>query len=1149
MRFISTYNYAAILFFFIFLLCQQGVTGQTNVVTQHNNLDRTGWDNTETILNTKNVHSVSFGKLYTRAVDDQLYAQLLVMNKVTVPGKGIKNLLFAATVNNSVYAFDADSVNITTPYWQVNLTAVGLRPVKNTDATGACGGGYKDFSGNMGIVGTPVIDSVTNTLYVVARSVAANVTGFVQYLHALDITTGLEKANSPILIAAQVAGAGSGSVGGVITFNPQRQNQRCGLLLLNGVVYITYASHCDWGPYHGWILGYDKTSLQQTRVYNTTPDGFNGGIWMSGAAPAADNAGNIYVSTGNGTMGNNGNTSDTRDRSESAIKLIPSGTGFTIPTFFTPSNYTTLENGDLDFGSIEMMLIPNTNQVMTGCKDGNIYVMDRDNMGGYNSSANNVVQTINLGTNAKLHSSFAYYKGTQTEYVYSWSENTLLKAFPYSRTLNKLDVANVINSGVQGPVGNSGAFLTVSSNGSVDSTAILWTSFAANGDANQSVRPGILHAFNANDVTKELWNSSQVVGDDPGNYAKFNCPTVANGKVYLPTFSNQIIVYGLTGTTVDTCNSPNIALNKPAVASSVQNSTYTAAAAFDGNPSTRWASAQQVDPQYIYVDLGARYDLCRVVLQWEAALGKNFTIAVSDDAVNWTTIVTKTNNLSVSNFFSIKGSGRYVRMYGTARGTTYGYSLYSFEVYGTLVASDCPVPGGLSTSDIYENNATIHWQANGKTKFNVQYKAVTSSNWITAAADTNMLVINGLACGTDYLYKVQTVCSTTDVSNYSAATSFSELPCGSNCNPLPTRWTTLDVGNTLISGSACYTPDVFTLKGSGDDIGNTSDAFRFAFKTIVGDGEFNARVATMDQSSAMNKCGIMIRESLSSGSKYTFLGLTSGTGAILQNRIVTDGNSSATSSPTGIAPPYWIKLAKIGSVYSASISPDGFNWTPLGSTLDAGFGNGVPVYAGLAIVSHNNTILSTATVSNYSFSGGALPVKLSSFNAALNLSHKVDLKWTTTLEMNTSYFIVERSATGNRFEAIDTVKAVNNGSFTRVYHSIDNYPTLGNNYYRLKIVDVDGYASYSALAFVRVNNLKSPSIFPNPAKAFVNVTKGSDEVKFITIYDITGKPLIRVNNASGNTTAQIPTTNLLRGTYIIEITTSTSIFRDKLLIQ
>ena len=1146
----STCNYfVSILICFILLLCNRGVQGQTSVVTQHNNLSRTGWNNTEAILNTKNVHGGSFGKLYTRAVDDQLYAQLLLMNNVMLPGKGTRNLLFAATVNNSVYAFDADSANVTIPYWQVNLTAPVLRPVKNTDETGACGGGYRDFSGNMGIVGTPVIDSLTNTLYVVARSVAANVTGFVQYLHALDITTGLEKANSPVLIMPQVPGTGAGSVGGVITFDPQKQNQRSGLLLLNGIVYITYAAHCDWGPYHGWVIGYDKTTLQQKNVYNSTPNGYNGGIWMSGAAPSADDAGNIYVAVGNGTVGQGGNVSDTRARSESAIKLTPSGTGFTIPTFFTPNNYPTLENGDLDFGVTEMMLIPNTNQVMTACKDGKIYVMDRDNMGGYNAGSNNVLQTIDLGTNAHLRSSFAYYKGAQKEYIYTWSENTLLKAFPYSRILNQLDVANVINSGVQGPVGNNGAVLSVSSDGSVDSTAVLWTSFAANGDANQSVRPGILHAFDAGDVTKELWNSSQDAADDPGNYAKFNCITVANGKVYLPTFSNQIVVFGLTGSAADTCNSLNIALNKPAVASSIENATNNAAAAFDGNPGTRWASAQQVDPQYIYVDLGTRYDLCRVVLQWEVALGKNFSIDVSDDAITWTTLATKTNNVSFSNYISLQGSGRYVRMYGTARGTSYGYSLYSFDVFGTPSAGDCPVPGGLSTSDIYESNATIHWQANGKANFNVQYKAVTSANWTIATSDTNLLVINNLACGADYLYKVQTACSATDTSAYSATASFSELTCGSNCNPLPTRWSTLDIGNTSIPGSACYNPDVFTLKGSGNDIGSTADAFRFAFKTVVGDGEFNARVLTMDQSNASNKCGIMIRESLSSGSKFAFIGLTSSSGAFFENRAATDGNSSAASSATGIAPAYWIKLIKSGGVYSASISPDGINWLPLGSPVDAGFGNGVPVYAGLAITSHNNTILSLATVDNYSFTGGVLPVQLISFNAALNLAHKVDVKWVTTLEMNSNYFIVERSASGNDFEAIDTVKAENNGRFTRVYHSIDSYPANGNNYYRLKMVDIDGRSVYSALAYVRINDTRAPLVFPNPANAYVNVTKGSEKLKFITIYDITGRAVIRINNTNADNVIQIRTTNLMRGTYIVEITTSTSIFRDKLLVQ
>jgi hypothetical protein len=253
-------------FFTFTLFCHFEIDAQTSVLTQHNNLSRTGWNSTETVLNTKNVKPGTFGKLFTMPVDDELYAQLLIKTNVAVPGKGNKNIVFAATVSNSVYAFDADLANVTQPYWKVNLTQPGMRPLKHTDMTNACGGNYNDFSGNIGIVGTPVIDSATSTLYVVARSCETNGTGYVQYLHALDITTGNERPNSPKLITAQVTGTGVGNVGGEVMFDPQKNNQRSGLLLLNGKIYICFSSHCDWGPYHGWILGYDKTNLQQTTI-------------------------------------------------------------------------------------------------------------------------------------------------------------------------------------------------------------------------------------------------------------------------------------------------------------------------------------------------------------------------------------------------------------------------------------------------------------------------------------------------------------------------------------------------------------------------------------------------------------------------------------------------------------------------------------------------------------------------------------------------------------------------------------------------------------------------------------------------------------------------------------------------------------------
>ena len=658
---------------------------QTSVLTQHNDLNRTGWNDKETILNTGNVNKKSFGEIFSRAVDDQVYAQPLVVLNVDIPGKGKRNIVITATVNNSVYAFDADSAAISDPYWQDNLTPSGSRVIRNTDMTGACNGNYKDFSGNMGIVGTPVIDSVSNTIYLVARSVTIGPDSvFEQYLHALDITTGAEQPNSPVLITAQVPGSGSGSKGGMIAFRPQFQNQRAGLLLANGIVYITWAAHCDWGSYHGWVIGYNKTSLAQQIAYITTPQGYAGGIWMSAAAPSVDEDGNIYVAVGNGATTVNSTGDSLINGAESALKLTPTGNTLAVNSFFIPKDYPHLDSTDRDFGVTGMLLIPNTNRVLTGCKDGNLYLLNRDSMGGFDSADNHVVQTITLGTNVWiLRSSLAYYKGSQQEYVYSWSEKAPLYQFPYDRNADTLNVQDAIISGVHGPTAGNGSFFSLSSNGSVDSTAVLWVNQSLSGNANQAVCLGILRAFSATDVTKELWNSSMDSNDIPGNYAKFNCPTISNGKVYLATFSNKLIVYGLKDIVIcDTCNSENIALNKPAKASTAA-VTLPASAAFDGNLLTRWSS-YATDSEYIYVDLRARYDLCEVVLKWEVALGKNFQIQVSEDAVNWTTIKTVTGNVSFEDYLPVQGSGRYVRMLGVKRGSPYGYSLWEFEVYGKL---------------------------------------------------------------------------------------------------------------------------------------------------------------------------------------------------------------------------------------------------------------------------------------------------------------------------------------------------------------------------------------------------------------------------------------------------------------------------------
>ncbi|TMQ03963.1 MAG: hypothetical protein E6J90_52565 [Deltaproteobacteria bacterium] len=368
-----------------------------------------------------------------------------------------------------------------------------------------------------------------------------------QDLHAVDIVSGREVGGSPVRITASSTGNGDGSVNNVIGFDPQKQNQRQGLTLANGIVYVTFSSHCDWGPYHGWILGYDAATLQRRIVYNDTPNGYAGGLWESGMGMAADAQGNLYVVTGNGTVGDSGDATKLTNRGESALKLIPSGSTLQVASYFTPADYQALNDTDIDYGTMGALLIPNSSYFLTGGKDGNLYLVNKDNMGGWTSSANQVQQVVPLGSSANMHCQAAYYKGSTKEFIYVWSENDVLRAIPFDRGSNLLDrTGEIAYTGVGGPTGQSGAVLSVSSNGSTDGTGILWASYAKSGDAESFVSPGILRAFDANDVTRELWNNQQnAARDGAGMYAKFAPPTIANGHVYLPTFSNKVVVYGL----------------------------------------------------------------------------------------------------------------------------------------------------------------------------------------------------------------------------------------------------------------------------------------------------------------------------------------------------------------------------------------------------------------------------------------------------------------------------------------------------------------------------------------------------------------------------------------------------------------------------
>ncbi|HYK47117.1 MAG TPA: T9SS type A sorting domain-containing protein, partial [Parafilimonas sp.] len=335
---------------------------------------------------------------------------------------------------------------------------------------------------------------------------------------------------------------------------------------------------------------------------------------------------------------------------------------------------------------------------------------------------------------------------------------------------------------------------------------------------------------------------------------------------------------------------------------------------------------------------------------------------------------------------------------------------------------------------------------------------------------------------------------------------------------------------------------------SGTDIWDTEDEFRFAYQTLVGDGEIIAQVLDQDKTDPWNKAGIMARETLTPGSRHAFIALTSGNGVAFQNRIFTDGSSNNESTGAGIIAPYWLKLKISGNNYSGYASPDGVNWTQIGSTVNAGFGNGIPIYAGLAITSHDNSALSTAHINNYTLSG-ALAVELISFSGSLNLDQTVSLQWTTTLESTAKKFIVERSDDDIDFKDIDSAAAQTGGRFALTYQSIDKHPFTGMNYYRLRIVDADGKSSYSAIVAIKVANAKAPKLYPNPANNIVHIVAGTEAIKSINIFDVTGKMILRIPGSTMQTEMDIPIAVLSNGIYFVEITTMNSVFSEKLLIQ
>jgi hypothetical protein len=501
---------------------------QRIITSQYDNA-RTGANLGETVLTPRNVNAQQFGKVFTLKVDGDIYAQPLFLGGVEIPGKGRHDVLFVATEHDSVYAFDAYG-KPATPLWQVSFLKDGVTTVPARTVN--CPFIYPE----VGITSTPVIDPDTGTLYVLARTTEGQGLGSSVHphkLHALAVTTGVEKFGGPVDIQASVNGRGAGSVGqGQVPFNRPTENPRASLLLANGSVYMTWGSSCDVGPYHGWAMAYDAQTLKQKAVFNTSPDADEGGFWASDTGPAADSQGTVIVAVGNGHFDVAGGG---RDYGDSLLKL--NGKTLNVDDYFAPFNVDELEKEDGDLGSGGPVLLPDQTgphrhlAVVAG-KGGTIYLVDRDRMGHYQpQSDSHAVQTI--PGRAGVYGSMAYWN--QNLYVLSDGEIDALRDF----TVKNGRLTLKASSGAR--MARICATPVVSANGMKDGVLWVLQSKSWNGVDTQAT----LSAFDASDITHQIYSSEQnATRDRAGTALRFNIPTVVNGRVYVGAKS-EVDVYGL----------------------------------------------------------------------------------------------------------------------------------------------------------------------------------------------------------------------------------------------------------------------------------------------------------------------------------------------------------------------------------------------------------------------------------------------------------------------------------------------------------------------------------------------------------------------------------------------------------------------------
>ncbi len=514
-----------------FLTCCAVCLSQTNVLTYRNDNSRTGQNLSETILTPAGVNSSSFGKLFTVATDGKVDAQPIYVSAVPIPAVGTRNVVYAATENDSVYAFDADSGKL---YWKVSLLANGETPSDSR----SCG----QVTPIIGITSTPVVDPTAGpngTIYLIAMS-KDGAGNYHQRLHALNITTGAEEFSGPVNIQATYPGSGDNSSGGKVIFDPKQYKARSGLMLLNGTIYIGWGSHCDIRPYTGWLMGYDRLTLQQQTVFDFAPNGSEAALWGSGGGVDADALGNIFVQLANGTFDTTltpQGLPQKEDFGNSFVKLALSGGKLAATDYWTMQNTVAESNSDEDLGSGGLLLLPdaldadgNTRHLGTGAgKDGNVYVFDRDNMGKFDASNNSTLyQELPGGLAGGEFGSPAWFNGN----IYYGAVGDAIRSFPVTAAV----LSTTPSSKTAKTFGYPGVTPAISAGGT--DNAILW--------AAENSNPAVLHAYDANNLATELYNSNQAASgrDQFGTGNKFITPTIANGKVFVGT-TNSVAAFGL----------------------------------------------------------------------------------------------------------------------------------------------------------------------------------------------------------------------------------------------------------------------------------------------------------------------------------------------------------------------------------------------------------------------------------------------------------------------------------------------------------------------------------------------------------------------------------------------------------------------------